>query len=70
MQKLVNLESASSFMKGKYGIGMRFIPKILEQLKGLPEPVQLAVIRLLYVGLITSGLTSIAWAVCAVFIHR
>lgn len=69
MQKLVNLESASSFMKGKYGIGMRFIPKILEQLKGLPESVQLAVIRLLYVGLIMSGIASIVWAICATFIR-
>lgn len=70
MQKLVNLESTSSFMKGKHYCGMRFIPKILEQLKGFPESVQLAVIHLLYFGLFVSGVASIVWAICAAIIHR
>ena len=65
MQKLVNFESASSFMKGKYKIGMRFIPKILEKLKDFSEPVQFAVIHLLYFGLFIGAATTIVCTVCA-----
>ncbi|MGK4238250.1 hypothetical protein, partial [Limosilactobacillus reuteri] len=48
MQTLVNFESASSFEKGKTYVGMRFLPKILENLKDYPKSVQIKVIHLLY----------------------
>ncbi|MEE1989253.1 hypothetical protein V0Q12_06725 [Limosilactobacillus reuteri] len=69
MQKLVNLESASSFMKGKYDVGMRFIPRILEKLKGFSEPVQFAVIHLLYFGLFMGAVTTIVCAICAAIVR-